>query len=135
MQVNSHPLSEPLDGVLPVRLEGAHLSLHDGQTVVDNLLQLILVEQVDDGAPGEDGVDVLQESLLLDILVSEQEGGSLSQSPAAFEQVLQVLHEVGGVVGPGHRHLEYSMAGYEGGHFRERLLSRATNSDQQGIAA
>ena len=76
-----------------------------------------------------------QHTFLLDILVSEEEGGSLPLSPAALEEVLQVLHEVGGVVGPGHRHLEYSMAGYEGGHFRERLLSRATNSDQQGIAA
>ena len=64
-----------------------------------------------------------QHTFLLDILVSEEEGGSLPLSPAALEEVLQVLHEVGGVVGPGHRHLEYSVAGYEGRHLRQRLLS------------
>ena len=123
MQVNSDPLSEPLDGVVLGRRQAGRFSLHDRQTLVDNLLQLVLVEQVDDGAPGEDGVDVLQEAFLLDVLVSEQEGRPLALCPAALEEILEILHEVGGVVGPRHGDLEGPVAGNEGGELGERLFA------------
>ena len=134
MQVNSDPLSEPLDGVVLGRRQAGRFSLHDRQTLVDNLLQLVLVEQVDDGAPGEDGVDVLEESFLLYVLIREQESRSLALCPAALEEVLEVLNEVAGVVGPGHGHLEGSVAGDEGGELGERLLPRTSDSNQQRIA-
>ena len=134
VKVDPHPLNEPLDGVVPGGRQAARFSLHDWQTLVNDLLELVLVEKVDDGTPGEDGVDVLEESFLLYVLIREQESRSLALCPAALEEVLEVLHEVAGVVGPGHGHLEGSVAGDEGGELGERLLPRTSDSNQQRIA-
>ena len=113
MQVNSDPLSEPLDGVVLGRRQAGRFSLHDRQTLVDNLLQLVLVEQVDDGAPGEDGVDVLQEALLLDVLVCEQESCPSTRGAGGPEEILQILREVCLIVSSGESYLECSVAGNE----------------------
>lgn len=45
-------------------------------------------------------VQVLQESLILDLIVSEDESDTLSLQPCHTVQELEVIHQVGCIVGP-----------------------------------
>ena len=66
----------------------------------------VAVEEVGNGAGGEDAVEVLEEGLLFDVVVADDEGGALALDAARAVEDLQVLQEVGHVVRPRQRDVE-----------------------------
>ena len=62
MEVGLNSLQEPTGSLLRSQRKTG-LSLHDGQTLVNDLTLLISAEEVEDLASPQDIVDILQETL------------------------------------------------------------------------
>ena len=79
MEVVLDPVDEVLHHVLRGGRDLGVLPLHDGDELGDDLALLVAVEELrDEAGAGQDVVDVLEEALLLDVLVGEEEGRTLS---------------------------------------------------------
>ena len=81
------------------------------------------------GQPGgQHVVDILQETLLLDVLIREEEGGLVPADAAVAEENLEVLDEVGEVVGTCDGDLESLVGADEGGELGETLFATSAHS-------
>mmetsp|Transcript_82352 Transcript_82352/g.197542 ORF Transcript_82352/g.197542 Transcript_82352/m.197542 type:complete len:693 (+) Transcript_82352:3387-5465(+) len=98
-------------------------------------LFLILLQQPNHLASGEDGVHDLQKALVDHVLVGEDEGDILVLLTGPLIELLQVLHELRLTVGLGDDDLKEVVPRDEGGQPRERLLATAANSHQHRAAA
>ena len=134
VEVGLHPLEEPGHRVLRGRLHLGALPLHHRHQLRHDLALFVSCEEVGDETSCKDVVDVLQETLLFDVLICEQEGCSFSLDATRSEQDLQILDKVCRVVSSGHRDLEGLVSRDEGGEFCQTLLSTASHPDQHGVA-
>ena len=111
------------------------LFLHDWYEVGVDFIDLVSSEQVGDFSRGEDIVDVLEEALIFDLIVSEEEGDSLALLTGCSVEHLQVIEKVVGVVGARELNLEGLVASDVGGQSSETLFARAPHSNQESCAS
>ena len=128
MKILSCSSEEVVVEILRGRSSSWKLLLHHRDEVGVDFIDFISSKQVGDLSRGEHVVDVLQESLIFDLIVREEESDSFSLLSCYSIEHLEVIQEVVGIVGARQLDLEGLVSSNVGGQASETLLARATNS-------
>eukprot|EP00965_Chrysotila_dentata_P080969 2672562-Pleurochrysis_carterae.AAC.1 len=116
------------------RALGHPLLLSDVTQLAQDRFGLIRREERGHLARVQDGVDVLQEGLALDLAVAQQEGHLLAVAAGGCQQLLQVVAPLCQAVGLAHLQSEGDAALDVRGQTREALPARAADADEQRVA-
>lgn len=132
MEVLSHVVQIELEDF--VRSVLAASSLCRCSHLSKDSVQFVLWEDIGNPAAGEDIIDVHKELLFCDLSVGQNEENLGPGNSRFLVETLEVSFEVSHSVVGGDNDSDDFVLENESGQLGEGLLSRATNTDQQGVS-